>query len=434
MKSDNNKELGSFDSIYKGVISKLFDGISDPRGMNSSYNLSDILKSGFALYSLKSPSLFSFRKRSKAEDNNLSTVYGINELPSDNGLRKALDKVCPSEIRKGFHDLFKRIRRLQILNEYRYLGKHYIVSIDGVEHFNSPSISCSHCLKRLHRDGVTAHYHSMLSAAIVHPEQREVFVLDNEPIVKQDGAQKNDCERNAFKRLITHIKQLYSKEYMIFVLDALYAGGPIIRQITANVRWRYMITIKPKGNEKLFNLFWKRDQRDQVKWYKYEDKEGKHELGYTNNIALNESHPDIRVNMLHYKVVLKNGVTRTFSWITNIKIRKSNVRKLAKTGRSRWKIENETFNTLKNQGYNFEHNFGHGQQYLCTNFAFLMMLAFVVDQIQQHSYQVFKQILIDLKTRAKLWEALRAVFKILTLNSMADAFIAIADMYNIQLE
>ena len=35
---------------------------------------------------------------------------------------------------------------------------------------------------------------------------------------------------------------------------------------------------------------------------------------------------------------------------------------------TRWKIENETFNTLKNQGYHAEHNFGHGNQYLAYNF------------------------------------------------------------------
>ena len=52
-------------------------------------------------------------------------------------------------------------------------------------------------------------------------------------------------------------------------------------------------------------------------------------------------------------------------------------------GRARWKIENETFNTLKNQGYCFEHNFGHGEKNLSTVFAFLMMLAFLIDQIQQ---------------------------------------------------
>ena len=47
-------------------------------------------------------------------------------------------------------------------------------------------------------------------------------------------------------------------------------------------------------------------------------------------------------------------------------------------GRSRWKIENETFNTLKNQGYNFDHNFGHGFKYLSIFLSYLMLLAFQI--------------------------------------------------------
>ena len=52
-----------------------------------------------------------------------------------------------------------------------------------------------------------------------------------------------------------------------------------------------------------------------------------------------------------------------------------------KGGRARHKIENETFNTLKNQGYQFEHNFGHGYKHLTTVFAYLMYLAFFVDHV-----------------------------------------------------
>ena len=102
--------------------------------------------------------------------------------------------------------------------------------------------------------------------------------------------------------------------------------------------------------------------------------------------------------------------------------------------RSRWKIENETFNTLKNQQYNFEHNFGHGKKHLCTNFAFLMMLAFYIDQIQQASCQYFKKLLAALKTRVKLWESLRAVFKVVPSSNMKQIFFCIADMYQIRLE
>jgi hypothetical protein len=64
-----------------------------------------------------------------------------------------------------------------------------------------------------------------------------------------------------------------------------------------------------------------------------------------------------------------------------------------RAGRARWKIENETFNTLKNQGYHFERNFGMGEKHLSENFVHLMMLAFLVDQVQQLACPLFQAVL-----------------------------------------
>ncbi len=427
MKKDT-EITGSFDSLYKGVITKLFNQILDNRADNSSYDLVDSLKSGFAIYSLKCASLFSFRKRSKAEDHNLKAVYGIEKIPSDNGLRKMLDKVDPEKIREGFHGLFERIRALGILPTY--WSGHTIVSIDGVEHFCSKTVSCPQCLERKHRDGTTSYYHSMLSAAIVHPDKKEVFVLDNEPIVKQDGSKKNDCERNAAKRLFAHLKSLYSNELIVFVLDALYACAPIIRLISPC--WQFVIGIKPAGNKYLFAQF--EGPGSAVNSHRMNDKEGEHLFEYVNDLALNASNTDVRVNMLRYRWSSPKGEEKVFTWITSIKLSKPNLYKVMRMGRSRWKIENETFNTLKNQGYHFEHNFGHGKDNLCTVFAYLMMLSFCVDQIQQSSSVLFQKVLEDLKTRVKLWESLRAAFKILPCKNMTEVFFCIADMYQIKLE
>src|SRR5690606_21777879 len=232
MKTCRSKEkLGRFDSLYHGVIIRLFQKVRDTRADNNSYDLLDALKSGFAIYSLKVSSLFSLRKRSLAEDSNLKSVYGIQDIPTDNTLRNILDGVHPDKIRQGFHDLFKRVRKLGILDAYRYWRRHVVVSVDGVEHFCSKSINCKHCMERNHRDGTTSFYHSMLSAAIVHPDKKEVYILDNEPIVKQDGATKNDCERNAAQRMFDHLQSLHSKDFMVFVFDALYACAPVIKRL-----------------------------------------------------------------------------------------------------------------------------------------------------------------------------------------------------------
>lgn len=94
-------------------------------------------------------------------------------------------------------------------------------------------------------------------------------------------------------------------------------------------------------------------------------------------------------------------------------------------GRCRWKIENETFNTLKNQGYQFEHNFGHGKKTLHTVFALLMMLAFLLDQVQEAACGLFQKAMIHRKTRRAFWEKMKALFYNYLIDSWTDLFTAI---------
>ena len=191
----------------------------------------------------------------------------------------------------------------------------------------------------------------------------------------------------------------------------MYACGPVIKQILECSRWRFVIGVKPDGNKFLFNQFNEKDRQGKINWHSIKEKGETHRFGFINNLILNETACDVRVNMLYYEWTNSKGEVKKFSWCTNIKLMKSNVYKIMCIGRSRWKIENETFNTLKNQGYHFEHNFGHGEKNLCTNFAFLMMLVFYIDQIQQYSCQYFKIILKELKTRSKFWESLELFLK-----------------------
>ncbi len=87
---------------------------------------------------------------------------------------------------------------------------------------------------------------------------------------------------------------------------------------------------------------------------------------------------------------IRKGKEYNFSWITDLELRRDNVYQVMRGGRGQWKIESETFNTLKNQGYELEHNYGHGQKHLTTVFGILMMLAFFVDQVQELWYFLIK--------------------------------------------
>lgn len=89
---------------------------------------------------------------------------------------------------------------------------------------------------------------------------------------------------------------------------------------------------------------------------------------------------------------------------------------------------------MKNQGYHFAHNYGHGAKNLATVLAWLLLLAWLVDQIQQRCSQGFRRLWQGLQTKAKLWEGLRSLFRVLVFDSMAALFRPLASLYRLQLE
>ena len=142
-----------------------------------------------------------------------------------------------------------------------------------------------------------------------------------------------------------------------------------------------------------------------------------------NGLSLNESNQDLKVNVLEYhEVNKKDNKMQVFVWVTDLEITESNVYEMMKAGRVRWKIENETFNTLKNQGYHFEHNFGHGHKNLSEVFAMLMTLAFLVDQIQQIVCPLVREILTIDNCKKRLWNSMRSIFDCYVIHSMEEVF------------
>lgn len=139
-----------------------------------------------------------------------------------------------------------------------------------------------------------------------------------------------------------------------------------------------------------------------------------------NDVPLNKSNQDVRVNFIeHWEYSKKkNKITYHNSWITDFILTKENAYTIMRGGRARWKIENETFNTLKNQGYHLGHNFGLGEKHLAEVFTMLMMLAFLVDQAQQLCCALFKAVLVKLGSKKTLWHKIRAFFELYQCESM----------------
>ena len=148
-----------------------------------------------------------------------------------------------------------------------------------------------------------------------------------------------------------------------------------------------------------------------------------------NDVPLNDTHFELEVNFLEYWETRPNGREQHFAWVTDLPIDDANVMALMGAARARWRIENETFNTLKNQGYCFEHNFGHGKKHLATVFAYLMMLAFLIDQSQQRGCAVFRKARHKAERAGYFWERVRALFLHLPLADWETLYQAIVFGY-----
>ena len=185
-------------------------------------------------------------------------------------------------------------------------------------------------------------------------------------------------------------RQDHPKLKAIILEDGLASNGLHLR-LLHEYGLSYIITAKPGDHKYLFEQASLAGEASNS--YEIIGEDGyMHRYYYVNDLGLNESNEDLRVNFLEYEQVNpKTGKTIKFSWVTDLEINHSTVMKIMRAGRARWKIENETSNTLKNQGYNFEHNYGHGEKNLCTNFAMLMFLAFAVDQIQQLACRLYQK-------------------------------------------
>lgn len=383
--------------------------------------LVDALMCGFGIFFLKMPSLLCFEQERQGNAFNLRAWFGLEQIPCDTQLREILDPVHPLALRPAFTDIFRQLQRAKALEPFVFFRGHYLLLSDGTEYFNSTKVHCEQCLRKQVRNGTVTYYHQMLGMVLAHPDLREVIPLCPEPIRQQDGVSKGDGERSATRRALEHFRREHPHLAVILVEDALSAEGPHLKDLQ---KWncRFILGVKPGKQSHLFDQMEKAYAAGTVQVLTLEDADGTlHHYRWLLDAELNKTHARIHVTMLEYwEIPSRHKEMRHFSWITDLEVNDTTVQEIVRGGRCRWKIENETFNTLKNQNYHFEHNFGHGKQHLSTVFATLMMLAFLVDQVLQRCDTVFQQALAHCQRKSYFWERRREFYRCFLFASVGE--------------
>lgn len=227
--SCNLRKHLSADALIR-LLGNTFAEVPDPHAGQADIALRDALLSGFALFHLKSPSLLAFDQQRR--EGNLQSLYHLQRVPCDTQMRTILDEVQPEDLRPAFRAVFRQLQRGKVLESMVFFQGCYLLSLDGTEYFSSNTIHCPSCLQRKSGKGdKITYYHQVLGAVLVHPDQREVIPLMPEPIIKQDGQTKNDCERNAAKRFLAKFRQDHPHLEVIVTEDGLSANGPHILEL-----------------------------------------------------------------------------------------------------------------------------------------------------------------------------------------------------------
>lgn len=390
----------------------------------------DCLMSGLAIFHLKYPSLLQFeneRSHEKQVRHNIQTLYGVHRIPCDTQLRERLDDShFLKPIRVALQSYIRSLQRTKALESMKFLDDYYLISGDATGFFSSHDIKCDHCCTKVHNKGKpnesTSYHHHMLVGCLVHPDKRTVLPIGFEPIERFDGSRKNDCEQNAGKRWIDRFRQTHPKLKVIFLGDGLYSRGPFIQKLKEK-NMSYLLVAKQDDHKALYDYFWAADEEDAHEFTCTRD----HLINryrFVKDVPLNDTYPDLLVTVIYNEETnTHTNTTIKRVWVTDLKVTKENVVQLVKGARTRWKIENETFNALKNKGYHFEHNYGHGYKGLANVFAGLMLLAFLIDQIMEAFNKTFQAVMKRYHSRTNFWGKYRAFFLFYLLSSW-DAYYA----------
>lgn len=403
--------LESLIADLRQVCAGLPDRRRQPPGAGG-YSMADIGLSAFALFFIGSPS-FLAHQRVLAQGHhrsNCQTLFGMSAIPSDNYIRLMLDGAAPAAFDGLFFNALDTLAAAGALAPLQRLDARLLIALDGTEHHCSRKIHCRQCSTRRRADGGTEFFHAFLAASLVAPGHAQVLPLPPEFIVPQDGAEKQDCERNAAKRwLATHGPRM-APHRPIYLGDDLFACQPIVEAIQSR-GGSFILTCKPASHQTIAEYL----DGAELQEHRFTTpgppgKRSTQIYRWLAGVPLRASADALAVNWFSIEIRNSNG-KRTYynSFVTDLTITAHNIAEIAACGRARWKIENETFNVLKTNGYHLEHNFGHGKNTLASVFVSLNLLAFACHTLAQLRLIAWRNAVAACGARYRFFEHLRTV-------------------------
>jgi hypothetical protein len=350
------------------------------RGANSHYTMLDIGMAAFSMFFMQHPSFLAFQRtlRENTGQDNTQTLFGMKKIPTDNHIRNMLDGVLPEHFDKNFFFVIDDLENNKAQVVRNVLDGRTLIALDASEYYCSKKVFCKSCSKRKRSDGSEEYFHAFLGATIVQPGNKKVFCLPPEFIQPQDGEKKQDCEMKAVQRWLERVAPHCEKYNPVYLGDDLYAKHAFCNTILQK-GGNFIFTCKDSSHKTLCEFRKGLAPSTHIEVSGKGSQQREYHYSWLNNLPIRDGADALSVNWFDVTIIRPKGkTTYRSSFITNLPINKENISELVSCARARWKIENETFNVLKNNGYHLEHNFGHGKQSLSALLVAFNLLAFTM--------------------------------------------------------
>ena len=398
-------------------IGAVFSVLPDTRGKsnNQRYEMADAAISAFSIFFTKSPSFLDSQVRMQKQQgkNNAVSLFGVHEVPSDNQIRNLLDPVPPETLFPLMATISDELYRDGYLDDFRSINETLLIALDGTDFFSSEKISCPCCTQFKQKNGRILNRHIAVTPVLVSPKQKNVVALAPQFVQPQDGHDKQDCELAASARWLDQWGAHYAAWGVTYLGDDLYCHQPHCARVLG-LHANFLFTCKPDSHSTLYEWVADFARNGCVTTVVLTRRIGKKTFidtfRYVNQVPLRNSDDALMVNWCELVTTDAEGnVVFRNAWATSHRITDDNVAALVAAGRARWKIENENNNTLKTKGYHFEHNFGHGKQYLSNLFATMILLAFLAHTTLDWIDAPYRAVRDSLPSRRTFFEHLRAL-------------------------
>jgi hypothetical protein len=354
------------------------------------YETEELCMAGLALFLLKEGSRNAMNNDRKEIQflQNYKKMFGLN-LPHLDSVDDYFRFLPELELEEVKMKMISTLIRKKVLESAKFRG-HYVVAIDGTGVASFDKKHCDCCLTKTSKNGVTTWFHNVLEAKLITPSGLSLSIATE--WINNEGKQeyeKQDCEREAFKRIAVKLIENFPRLSIVILADGLYPWQGFF-DICQQNNWKYIVTLKDGSLKTL---------QEEIYWLKL--------LRPTQNVDMEVNNKNASVSLnykwlrgLRYRnhtlnfveclekttqIATGQTIEQKFVHLTNFENIDQYCIAVSDTGRLRQKIENEGFNTQKNQGYALEHKFSRVSFTALKNYYQCLQIAHIINQLVEDS-------------------------------------------------